>query len=427
MLNARRTRFQLVQILFFAVAFPSVSHAEPRRPTHIACVGDSITFGYLASAGKDYPSVLQGLVGESVQVENFGFNAATMLKSGNLPYWDQTAFDDATEFVDGAGANAVVSVVILLGANDSKPVNWNSAQFIADYEAMVDHFAGLSTKPVVYVGLPLATGNNPCCEISGTVIHDEQVPLIKTLATDKHLPVIDLNTPTLSHPEYFSDGVHPTDAGYAILADLVRAGLNREPSVSFSSPGDGANLGSPLSLEALASGDTVSITEVEFFEGETSLGAVGTAPFSLEWPATPGKYTLTVKATDSTLATATSDPIEITVTDEPPAPTGGSGGTGNGGGAGGAAGTAGTSAGSGNAAGNGGTPSSSGGQPSSGSGGSDAEPSPPADTSDTSGGCGCRLALGNVSQSAAGFALVVASLLFARRRGRRELRTKSLM
>ena len=56
-----------------------------------------------------------------------------------------------------AGANAVVSVVIILGANDSKPYNWNPAagkndqQYLKDYLAMVDHFAGLSTKPTVYV------------------------------------------------------------------------------------------------------------------------------------------------------------------------------------------------------------------------------------------------------------------------------------
>jgi MYXO-CTERM domain-containing protein len=398
------------------VGLPLVSHAEPRQATHIACVGDSITFGYLASAGKDYPSVLQGLVGDSVEVENFGLNAATMLKSGNLPYWDEPEFDAATEFVDGAGEDAVVSVVILLGANDSKPLNWNDAQFIADYEAMVDHFAGLSTKPVVYVGLPLATGNTPCCDISGAVIHDEQVPLIQSLAAEKGLPIIDLNTPTLTHPEYFSDGVHPTDAGYAILADLVLAGLNREPSVSFTSPADGASLGSPITLEALASGDTVSITEVEFFQGETSLGTIGNAPFALDWPATPGTYVLTAKATDSTLASATSAPIEIIVTDQASSGAGGTAGTS---GAGGSSGTAGTTGGAGSSAtGTGGMPGGNGGMPSgaAGNGGTNAPPSAPPSKPGADDGCGCRLTSGNDSSAGFALSLLAASLLVARRR-----------
>ena len=415
MRTARRAQRQLVQVLFLLAA-PLVSHAEPRRPTHVACVGDSITFGYLASAGSDYPNVLQELVGDAVQVENFGHNGATMLKSGNLPYWDQPVFEAATDFVEQAGENAVVSVVILLGANDSKPVNWNDAQFIADYEAMVDHFAGLSTKPVVYVGLPLATGNNPCCDISGAVIHDEQVPLIEALAAEKGLPVIDLNTPTLSHPEYFSDGVHPTDAGYAVLAELVRAGLNREPSVSLTSPADGATLSAPLELIAMASADTVSITDVEFFHGETSLGKVTAEPFSLEWAAAPGNYVLSARVTDTTLASATSEPVEVTISDAPAA--GGSGGAPASGGASGTAGSggsAGTGAlpaagGAGNAAGssNGGTSAGASSDPSSGSG-----------SSETDEGCGCRLVSRSGASTAWSVPLLASTLLLVRRRWRR--------
>jgi acyl-CoA thioesterase-1 len=414
----RRAQRELVQILFIAVA-PLVSHAEPRRPTHVACVGDSITFGYLASAGSDYPSVLQELVGDAVQVENFGHSGATMLKSGNLPYWDQPEFEAATDFVDQAGANAIVSVVILLGANDSKPVNWtpqglpkNDAQFVADYEELVDHFAGLSTKPVVYVGLPLATGDEPCCMIDGTVIHDEQVPLIRTLAEERRLPLIDLNTPTLGHPEYFSDGVHPTDAGYAVLAELVRSGLNREPSVSLTSPADGATLSAPIELVAMTSTDTVSIAEVEFLHGETSLGKVTAEPFSLEWPAAPGNYVITARATDTTLASATSDPIEVTISDGSP---GGSGsGSGAAAGAGGEDGTGGT-------AGTGALPAAGGaGNPAGGtSAGATSNPNPGAGTSDTDEGCGCRLVLSNHPSAGSVLSLLALPLLFVRRRWRR--------
>lgn len=226
------------------LALTGVASAEPRWPTHVACVGDSITAGMGAtSPAKNYVSVLQGLLGNAVQVKNFGNSGATMLTKGygDKPYTKQVEYTNATNFVKDAGATAVVSVVIILGANDSKPQNWepaggkNDQQYLKDYRALVEHFAGLPTKPVIYLGYPLATGNNPCCGIRGDIIHDEQLPLIKQLAMEKHLPIIDLNTPTTGHPEYFDDGVHPNDAGYAVMAGLVKKGLEREPSVSSTS------------------------------------------------------------------------------------------------------------------------------------------------------------------------------------------------
>ena len=213
----------------------ALAHAEARTPTHVACVGDSITAGAGASSyAKNYPSVLQTLFGATVQVKNFGHSGATMLSAsfGDLPYEDQTEYKAATSFVGGAGANAVVDIIIMLGTNDSKPFNWtpsgkpkNDQQYLKDYRAMVEHFTALNPKPLVFLALPLATGSSPCCAIDGAVVHNEVIPLIKQLATEMQLPVIDLNTPTMGHNEYFVDGVHPNDAAYIIVANLMHDGL----------------------------------------------------------------------------------------------------------------------------------------------------------------------------------------------------------
>src|SRR5436305_104320 len=120
--------------------------AQSRVPTHVACVGDSITAGTGASStSKNYPGDLQGLFGSSVKVSNFGHSGATMLSTGNTPYVKQSEYTSATSFVSGAGANAVVDVIIMLGTNDSKPVNWNAsgggtqaAQFKTDCGKLVD-------------------------------------------------------------------------------------------------------------------------------------------------------------------------------------------------------------------------------------------------------------------------------------------------
>ena len=66
-----------------AALFPSPVHAEPRVPTHVACVGDSITYGYLASSSsKSYPSDMQAMFGAGVKVMNYGRNSATLLSTG---------------------------------------------------------------------------------------------------------------------------------------------------------------------------------------------------------------------------------------------------------------------------------------------------------------------------------------------------------
>ena len=43
----------------------------------------------------------------------------------------------------------------------------------------------------------------------------------KKIAEEKGLTVIDLNAYTVDHPDWFSDGVHPTEEGYRILAEFV--------------------------------------------------------------------------------------------------------------------------------------------------------------------------------------------------------------
>ena len=329
--------------------------AQARTPTHVACVGDSITYGYLASStSKSYPADLQGLFGSGVQVKDFGHNSATMLSVGDLPYINQTEYTAATTFVSGAGTSAVVDVIIMLGTNDSKSYNWaptagstRAAQFMTDCAAMVDHFTGLATHPVVYLALPPAIYSNSF-GIDETITSTQIDPIIQQVAMQKGMPIIDIHTPTAGHPEDFQDGVHPTDAGYMLVAQLMHDGLLRLPTVAITMPTANASIaGTSVGISADASGGTVPITSVQFFRAATSIATVTQPPFMTTWTnAAPGSYTLTAKAIDKTGAAATSTPVSITVAST------GSGGGGAGGG--GAAGRAG-------AGGNGGSAGMSGG------------------------------------------------------------------
>jgi lysophospholipase L1-like esterase len=246
----------------FVLVVAGVANAAGRTPTHVACVGDSITAGVGASSSNtNYPAVLQTLLGSSVKVMNFGHSGATMLSVGDLPYQQQSEYTGATSFVSGAGASAVVDVIIMLGTNDSKPYNWTAGtttrpeQFRKDCTAMVDHFAQLAPHPLVYLALPPHAYNNTY-QISGTVLHDEIIPVIKQVAADKGIPIIDVDTPTTGHPELFPDGVHPNDNGYKLVAQVMHDGLLAPLGDGDAGAGAASGAGGQAGTGGAASGGT---------------------------------------------------------------------------------------------------------------------------------------------------------------------------
>jgi MYXO-CTERM domain-containing protein len=231
MLTIRSRASVALSLALLASLWTLRAAAQSRKPTHVACVGDSITYGLMASSpAASYPSVLQNLMGSSVQVSNFGHSGATMMSVADQPYQNTAEYTAATTFVSGAGASAVVDVIIMLGTNDSKSYNWmvgtgtRAAQFVTDCGAMVDHFASLPTHPLVYLAFPPRAFANTY-GIDGTIIHDQMLPLIQQVATAKGIPIIDVDTPTSPHPELFPDGVHPNDTGYALVAQVMYDGL----------------------------------------------------------------------------------------------------------------------------------------------------------------------------------------------------------
>ena len=115
---------------------------------------------------------------------------------------------------------------------------------------------------------------------------------------------------------------------------------NLPPRVVITKPANGATILGPTNLTLAATAfdpDNGTVTQVEFFEGATSLGVVTNMPatyvtnrhevvrvkntsFRLAWNGVaPGAYTLTAVATDNDGATTTSQPVGIAVvTNLPP-------------------------------------------------------------------------------------------------------------
>lgn len=127
------TLFLLLVLQFSAVTGQNRVTARQTwvRPQKIACVGNSVTFGYgLANRDHDsYPARLQALLGEDYLVGNFGRSGATLLSRGHNPYVKTEEYRKALEFLPDV-------VVIHLGLNDTDPRNWPNYRddFIADYQ-----------------------------------------------------------------------------------------------------------------------------------------------------------------------------------------------------------------------------------------------------------------------------------------------------
>ena len=164
----------------------AVAPADYDETIRVACVGDSITFGAGIKDRKNdnYPVVLGRSLGERFKVRNFGVSGATLLKKGDFSYWDRPALKAATQF------NPHV-VVIKLGTNDTKPQNWKyAADYAADYEAMIDHFAALPANPKIWLCSP-APVYQTRWGISEKSVVEEVIPKVQALAKRKGLPLID--------------------------------------------------------------------------------------------------------------------------------------------------------------------------------------------------------------------------------------------
>jgi lysophospholipase L1-like esterase len=184
------------------------------EPIKVACVGDSITFGYSLLDVDKYPAQLGKILGDKYQIGNFGVNGATLLKKGDTPWWKTPAFRQATDFKPNI-------VVIKLGTNDTKGGNYAfKADFVADLTALVEHFAALPTKPKIFLCKPVPVFATTF-GITEQGLQEMVIPGVEAVAKAKNLPVIDLHKALDGKKELFFDNVHPMAAGATLIAKAV--------------------------------------------------------------------------------------------------------------------------------------------------------------------------------------------------------------
>jgi MYXO-CTERM domain-containing protein len=246
----------MVALLVGHLAAPSAEAA-----TTVACVGDSIT------QNSGWPMRLGTLLGAGYTSTNYGVSGTTLLKQGDSPYWNTGAFAQSHQ------SNPAI-VVIMLGTNDSKPQNWNAhkGEFVADYEALIDSYTALPSHPRIFLNLCPPAGINGFA-ISGTVIENEMLPLIRQVAAAKGARIIDVFSAFGGHnfdPALYGtpgDQVHPNGAGAQRIADTVYAALKAAADLDGGVPDASNDTGARDVAVADTSGDASP--------GDTAAGDTG--------------------------------------------------------------------------------------------------------------------------------------------------------
>lgn len=207
-----------ILILFF-LSLTFVSFAQETKsivPVKVACIGNSITFGSTIKdrVNDSYPSVLGRLLGETYEVKNFGLSGRTMLRKGTRPYRNEQAFQEALVY------NPDI-VIIKLGTNDSKPVNWQfKDDFEKDYGEFVDVFKNLSSKPKIFICKPLPAFKINF-DIRDSIIVNDIIPIIENISKAQEVEVIDLYKLFTGKGNLLPDGIHPNEEGAALMAKEI--------------------------------------------------------------------------------------------------------------------------------------------------------------------------------------------------------------
>jgi sialate O-acetylesterase len=205
-------------LLLFALLI-GVKQSYAQTGVKIACVGNSVTYGYgLANpAQESYPAQLHKMLGNQYQVLNFGHSGATLLKNGHNPYYRTPEFKELI--------NTKPDVAIIhLGLNDTDPRDWPDYRqnFEADYAWLIDTIR--KANPHVHIFIcrltPIFSGH-PRFK-SGTRDWYWQIQnLIPLIAKANHVDLIDFNKPLYNRPDLFADNLHPDKEGASILAGTV--------------------------------------------------------------------------------------------------------------------------------------------------------------------------------------------------------------
>ena len=186
----------------------------------IACVGDSITYGYgvMDWTQNNYPTVLQGLLGSKYHVQNFGVSGRCVQLTADRAYATLKVYTSSVEY------DADI-LVFMMGSNDSKPQNWTDREtFKAALCKLLDSYG----KREVILCTPAycflegsAGGMQEGYDLQPEVI-TEIAEVVREVAAERKYTLVDIYALTAENPQWYQmDGVHPNIEGAAGIADAI--------------------------------------------------------------------------------------------------------------------------------------------------------------------------------------------------------------
>lgn len=208
----------------------------------VACIGDSITFGYTLPdrAAKAYPAQLQTLLGEDFEVRNFG-------NSGRGIYLHSWRGKERRGFRYMKEHKAALEwqpdiVICNLGINDNgefiKYEATHPGAWAKDYCTLLKDYQDLPTKPDLYIWgklAPLAPGQNFYRSAEPFLMQTE----LKKVAKEMNATLIDMQEPLRDGLlTLFPDKIHPNAEGAKIIAEVTHQVITSKPPAPVTLPED---------------------------------------------------------------------------------------------------------------------------------------------------------------------------------------------
>lgn len=201
-MTVRRLTWILAPILLGAALYwwsgraPEPANLPPRATGPWVAFGDSLTAGYGANEGQDYPAVLGRRLG--VTIANFGVSGETT--------------EEALKRLEAVAQQQPRVVLLCLGGNDALN-KLPMSRTLANLGAIIDRLHGEGSF-VVLIGIRSAS------------IRDRNEKQFARLAREKRvLYVPDFLRGLAFKPVLMSDAIHPNDEGYKRFAERLEKEL----------------------------------------------------------------------------------------------------------------------------------------------------------------------------------------------------------
>ena len=195
-----------------------------QQPIKVACIGNSVTYGYGHENpdSTSYPSQLAVMLGDGYEVGNFGKSGATLLRKGHRPYNEQEEFKKALEFAPDIA-------IIHLGLNDTDPRNWKYYKrvFISDYVALIEAFEEVNPDVEIYICrmTPIFHWHHRFKKGTRDWYWEIQATIENISENIAEVKLIDLQETLYHRPDLMPDALHPNPEGAKLIAERVYSAI----------------------------------------------------------------------------------------------------------------------------------------------------------------------------------------------------------